>query len=1607
MDSQDKTTADVREGNPPVPAKGDEAKVVAESVAKPVEGEPKSNSRSGGKKKSAKDKCAKKHAKRKSKKTKKHATSSDSSSESGSDSADHSSSSSSSDSEDSESESESSKKKRVTKKRQEVPKSKKKARSKKQKKGGKSQLISVSGSDSESSDIDDGDKSEDDEAQRNQQDLAKQLQLLQLQQLQQGYAIPQFNNAGNQFNNAGFQFGNAGLNTGSPPIYDSGLRNPATPHRNRRGGNLSFRRNLGLRDADGNLLGDGKQQQNDKKKRQKATRLDFKRVDQVWDNTIHNYKLQDTAEGATDTQYDEFLFHVRRTFDWEGKYKATVVDIKSNSLRDSLQDVMGNIKGVSLVEETPKLDPNLLFLYLDDLKKHLKELKNEKPSKGDKHERKKEQKRIETKRQHLKVLIKYIDRDYADVKKSLHPMLENGLITFDLLWALWKPNTLAFTTTYGSHDEPRIFKVEMAEKHYSIMKGECYYIEGKYFEYDGKQFGYGSMSDEISDFRGARKITSLNCYPLQYHKNEGQLRKDLIARGKKFVALSGVHYKSHQGMAYYKKKKSVVKVNINGRIMVDPSIHRRINPNYPVSLVRPKDHDLISDDDDSGDESGCCGCGSDSDNGGDRVLDDEDKVKYVTKVVKDEKGKIHQIRMCKPDSEDDRSKTKLDQVHSKDEDDAQVNGEDASQSEGNEEKKVPEFTDEEYLIASPVVLGFAFAEKLWLEFTVSGVKEIQWNETAYESLVLEPKTKDIVKALVESHKYHAAESIDDVIQGKGKGLVAVLHGPPGTGKTLTAEGISELLKCPLYMVSAGELGTDSRYLETELQKILDICHAWGAILLLDEADVFLEKRNMHDIHRNALVSIFLRQLEYFQGILFLTTNRVETFDDAFQSRIHIALRYDNLDHRAKKAIFKIFIERVRVLEKMDLNPFTEEDFDILARHELNGRQIKNTVRTAQALAVNKREPLSMSHIRQVLDVQINFERDLKGGTGYQDAMRSYFYTFLPNYQDESIESAIPAQAVSEVALRLRHLIEECVPCELDPDAIVRPHSKVITRKVIKAAREAGGQEHRACVVFCLLVNKRWWKHQALVELWDADLHQIRAIACEVIAKQMQHLANMDPRIESEEDTNYLLQSVLLKRYSIMVDGEPTTPANVIEKAVDLHALRVIGSAGYQRCISYLWKGWLVQDENDPANFVDYKDKDNTSFVAHLDPDRMRAPMYQNATQMLISFIYLSLYTAAINTVNPGGELDIIEGLLYAFTLGFICDEVAKLWKAGYRILGFWNGFNSLLYALLTTSLVLRFIALSHSRDDPDGLRHHFNVLSYNFLAVSAPMFWIRLLLYLDSFRFFGAMLVVLKVMMKESIIFFALLAVIIIGFLQSFIGLDYADDQVAGDVVFIIQSMANAVMQSPDFSGFEKFQHPFGLILYYCFTFVVMVVLLNILIALYNSAYEDIYDNANDEYLAMFAQKCMQFVRAPDENVYIPPFNLIEIFVLALPLEWWMDKKSYERINDIVMGFIYSPLLLVSAYFETRTAAEICSNRARGEEDDDTVEEWEQLADRVDFESDGWKKTVDSAKSNLEEEAAVLELRKLREEVEQLKEMIMQLHKAVGAGGNGESSSKS
>lgn len=145
----------------------------------------------------------------------------------------------------------------------------------------------------------------------------------------------------------------------------------------------------------------------------------------------------------------------------------------------------------------------------------------------------------------------------------------------------------------------------------------------------------------------------------------------------------------------------------------------------------------------------------------------------------------------------------------------------------------------------------------------------------------------------------------------------------------------------------GELGVTPETMESRLESILDLCSSWDAIALIDEADVFLEKRSTSDVLRNAMVCVMLRLLEYHQGILILTTNRVTEFDPAFESRVTVALKYDSLDQESRKKVWKNLLSRLSF-------PKNEVSLDLneLSVHELNGRQIKNACRLAVALAAD-------------------------------------------------------------------------------------------------------------------------------------------------------------------------------------------------------------------------------------------------------------------------------------------------------------------------------------------------------------------------------------------------------------------------------------------------------------------------------------------------------------------------------------------------------------------------------------------------------------------------------------------------------------------------------
>lgn len=504
------------------------------------------------------------------------------------------------------------------------------------------------------------------------------------------------------------------------------------------------------------------------KRSKKEKSPDYKRVDQLWDSTIHNYKLRESAEDD-DSEFADYAFLVRRKFDWENKYTSTVVDIKSKDLRDALAVVMKDCKSVSLEAEEPTVDPNILFLYVEKLRTYRKNLKTQ--MKKEKKKKRKTVKKLESQRAILKVLVKYIDTDYADIKKTLYPLVAAGNITFDLIWALWAPGEIAITSTYGVWDEPRCFKVDYANKYNSLSRGEYYNIEGRYLEYDGKGFGYGEFEAEIDSFKGPRKINSLAAYPLKYHRDEAAIRKHIIARGKRFVETEGMNYKFHKGLAFMKKKKQVLKININGRVMVDPATFRRINPNYQVSTIKAKDVDDLFSECESDEDCSCASDDEDRAGKGDQLKQkpsDNDEPKIMYKFVEDDEGGYVKVAVEVDENGDPIRNQKVEQLQTR-----------------------LSFSEDDLLLTTSVVLGFAFSEKLWLEFTLSGVREIEYNEHAFESLVLPPNQKDIVKALVESHKFNAAKTIDDVVQGKGKGLVAVLHGPPGTGKTVSEDFVIE------------------------------------------------------------------------------------------------------------------------------------------------------------------------------------------------------------------------------------------------------------------------------------------------------------------------------------------------------------------------------------------------------------------------------------------------------------------------------------------------------------------------------------------------------------------------------------------------------------------------------------------------------------------------------------------------------------------------------------------------------------------------------------------------------------------------------------------------
>ncbi|CAI6334819.1 unnamed protein product [Periconia digitata] len=507
-----------------------------------------------------------------------------------------------------------------------------------------------------------------------------------------------------------------------------------------------------------------------------------------------------------------------------------------------------------------------------------------------------------TTKQHAKLLQKVLVDEFETLIDTTQDMKNKGVMTYGNLWTLYQPGSIVFSRTDG---QETALVVQNTKYGMDPKNNPCFWIRTRYVDWDGAKFGTQGMNISIYPYVGTSKVSHLRAFPIEFHPDATALKDRLIQRGAKVEALAGPNYRAYEGVGWRFNMNTGAKdkYNVKGRVVIDTYGWNRFNPSSAIFVI-PLPH--------------------------------KDDTTEAT--------------------EDDLAEG----------DDAEVD--DSGIPEGghfadeNDIARLPTLTTEQKLVCSPLLRGYSLKTKMWLNLFVNSVQDIEWQTNAFDRLVLPNNQKELILGFTESQQKYR-NSFDDVIEGKGRGMIILLCGPPGVGKTLTAESVAEEMKVPLFMMSAGDLGVDPSHVESKLQNILEMCTRWHSVLLLDEADVFLEQRSLHELERNKLVSIFLRVMEYFEGTMFLTTNRVNTFDPAFQSRIHISLDYPELSVKSRRTVWKNFLEN-----SSQEHTVTKAELDELARMNVNGRQIKNILKIARLLATGKEAKLSHDHIVTTLEV---------------------------------------------------------------------------------------------------------------------------------------------------------------------------------------------------------------------------------------------------------------------------------------------------------------------------------------------------------------------------------------------------------------------------------------------------------------------------------------------------------------------------------------------------------------------------------------------------------------------------------------------------------------
>lgn len=463
------------------------------------------------------------------------------------------------------------------------------------------------------------------------------------------------------------------------------------------------------------------------------------------------------------------------------------------------------------------------------------------------------------------------------------------------------------------------------ERLQSVNGTNPFSIHAWYMDFDGTALTPVRRRFVIQPYAGERSITDLEVYPIAYAKDASKLKARLIERGEKFVKFATSASASYCDC---RGEELGTKEELNDKVIVDMREYGKDNslPNYSepdaLDMSETSNCDLGLD----------CILGPECYHSSVRIIHDQCTDKTAMKdyvagqpIFQQLSGKNHREGL-KP-------------------------------------------RDDDYAVCTYRLFAYKLRSRDWVEVHVDSLEDATLTDDGkgFERLVLPTAHKHIIKAQVKEHfrkkSMHTTATQDDLdlVRGKGQGLIILLHGAPGVGKTCTAETVADLVHKPLYPITCGDLGSTAKEVEENLKQHFTLASRWDCVMLLDEADVFLAKRKSEDLQRNSIVSVFLRIMEYYKGLLFLTTNRVGTFDEAFKSRVHISLFYADFDQRTAIKVWKTFIRQTKEAIKKkgrehfkvkseEILQFAEEHWEENPKARWNGRQIRNAFHTAIAMA---------------------------------------------------------------------------------------------------------------------------------------------------------------------------------------------------------------------------------------------------------------------------------------------------------------------------------------------------------------------------------------------------------------------------------------------------------------------------------------------------------------------------------------------------------------------------------------------------------------------------------------------------------------------------------